>query len=94
MVADKNLTKQDAEKIIEYYSDIHIKQKGYKLINIWIFCDNTHAYYDVLNDSTVSDNEFYSHVLYWYQTGAWSSEGLIFVTEPTVAYPTFGTACK
>ena len=39
-------------------------------------------------------DEVFKHIMYWYQTGEWSSSGVIFMTEPDVDYPTFGMACK
>lgn len=94
LVADKSLTQQEAERIIAHYKNEHIDRDGYLLINIWIFCDTTYANYSVLNDPTISDDEFYSHILYWYQTGEISSAGTIFQTKADGDYPTFSSACR
>jgi len=91
IVADKSLTEEEARSIITYYQN---EEEGYKLINIWVFCDKTYAAQMFLNDIFATDDKFFSHVLYWYQTGEWSSAGTIFQTKPDESYPTFGSACK
>jgi hypothetical protein len=94
LVADKTLAKSEAETIINYYKKKHIEQRGYQLINIYIFCDEKYAYNDALWDTTISDAEFFNHVLYWYQAGEWSDAGVIFMSGPNAEYPNFGSSCK
>lgn len=98
IVADVSLTRQEAEEIINVYKEKHIDGMGYLLINIYIFCDATYADYEHLNEMELAgglgDAEYFEHLLYWYQTGEMSSEGLLFISGPTVDFPTFGNACK
>lgn len=93
IVADKSLTAPEAKTLIEFYK---YKYRGYKLINIYIFCDETYADYQYMDAMDYHDpgDEIFKHVMYWYQTGEWSSSGIIFVSSPTVDYPTTGNACK
>ncbi len=94
IVADKSLTLEDAETLITHYLGEH---RGFKLINIYIYCDGLYAdvqYWDAMDYSGGIGDEVFKHIMYWYQSGEWSSSGRIFMTEPNVDYPTFGMACK
>jgi hypothetical protein len=91
IVADKSLTEDEAKTIINHYE---AKHKGFILINIWIYCDTTYAYQKYLDDPSVTDDQFFSHVLYWYQTGEISNAGTLFQTKADDAYPTFGSSCN
>jgi hypothetical protein len=91
IVADKSLTDEEAKTIISYYEDKHPR---YKIINIWIFCDSTYAEEKYLNDNSVSDSQFFSHVMYWYMAGEWTNVGKSLQTEPDSTLPTFRSACK
>ena len=94
IVADKSLTREEAETLITYYEREHRESK---LINIFIYCDALYAdvkYWDAMDYSGGLGDEVFKHIMYWYQSGEWSSSGRIFMTEPNVDYPTFGNACK
>ena len=94
LIADKSISLEGAETLITYYKQKH---PGFKLINIYIFCDGLYAdvkYWDAMDFSGGLGDEVCKHIMYWYQTGEGSSSGVIFMTEPDVDYPTFGMACK
>ena len=94
IIADKSITEDDAKAIIKHYQDEH---KGYKLMNIYIFCDELYAdykYWDVMDYSGGLGDEIFKHVMYWLMSGEWTSSGGIFMTEPNRDYPTFGMDCK
>lgn len=91
IVADKSLTEEQAKAIISSYEDKH---RGYTIINIFIFCDATYAKYKYLNDLSVTDNQFFSHVLYWYMAGTATNVGMSLQSKPDNSLPTFRSACK
>lgn len=94
IVADKSMTRQEAEALITYYKDKH---EGFKLINIYIYCDERYAsveFWDAKDYSGGFGEEVFKYIMYWYQTGEWSKSGGFFMTKPNDDYPTFGSACK
>lgn len=91
IVADKSLTKEEAMKLIAHYEN---ESKGYKIINIWIFCDAVYAKQQAIDDSTISDEEFFRHVLYWYMAGEWTNVGKSLTSYPSQDYPSIGSACR
>lgn len=94
IVADKSLTREDAETIITHYLGEH---RGFKLINIYIYCDARYAdvqYWDAMDYSGGLGDEVFKYIMFWYQSGEWSSSGRVFMTESDVDYPTFGMNCK
>ncbi len=91
IVADKSLTEEDANRLISYYQD---RRPGYKIMNIWIFCDDTYADEKYLNDNSVSDDQFFSHVMYWSLSGEWTNVGTSLQTKADNDLPTFRSACK
>ena len=91
IVADKSLAEDEARSIIEHYQN---EEEGYKLINIWIFCDPTYAEQRYLNEALATDEKFYSYVMYRYQAGEWSTEGTVFQSKANKAHPAFGSACQ
>jgi hypothetical protein len=93
IVADKSLMEEEAETIIQQYQDKH---RGYKLMNILIFCDEVYAdfiYLDAIGYTDPGD-EIVKHIMYWSMSGEWASSGGFFKTKPDVSYPTFGVECK
>lgn len=94
LVVDKSISLDEAETLITYYKQKH---PGFKLINIYIFCDDLYSdfkFWDAMDYSGGLGDEIFKHIMFWYQTGQWSSSGVIFMTEPNVDYPTFGLACE
>lgn len=94
LVADKSITREEAETLITYYMREH---RGFKLINIYIFCDGFYAdvkYWESMDFSGGLGDIVFQHIMYWYQGGEWASSGRTFMTEPDVDYPTFGSSCK
>ena len=91
IVADKSLTKEEAKRIIAYYENKH---PDYKILNIWIFCDTVYANEKTINDDSITDDQFFSHVLYWYLAGELTNVGMSFISDPSEGYPTLGSACK
>jgi hypothetical protein len=92
IVVDKSFSKDDAMKLINYYEG---QNSGYYVLNVIFFCDKTYATEKIIHQSSVSENEYYAHVLYWYQTGTPGTKFLNDITNPDLAnYPTLGSACR
>ena len=94
IITDKSITEEDAKAIIKHYQDKH---RGYKLINIYIFCDGLYTdfkYWDAMDYSGGLGDEIFKHVMYWSMSGEWASSGGLYITEPNVDYPTFGKECN
>jgi hypothetical protein len=91
IVADKSLTKEEAMKLITHYEN---QSKSYKIINVWIFCDAVYANQEAIDDLTVSDEQFFRHVLYWYISGEETNVGKSLTSYPSQVYPSIGSACR
>lgn len=91
IVADKSLSEDEAMKIISYYEN---QNRGYKIINIWIFCDPVYANQEALDDLTVTDEQYFRHVLYWYLAGELTNVGRSLTSYPSQDYPSMGSACR
>jgi hypothetical protein len=95
IVADKSLTDGDAKNIIELYENKH---KGYKIINIFIFCDAEYADYEHFEELEAAgepnDAQYWTHLLYWYYRYESNDLQTDFITGPTGDLPVFGNACK
>jgi hypothetical protein len=63
IVGEPGLSETEARSIIEMYDR---KYPRAVVLNISIFCDDTYAANRYVDDPTVSDKEFYAHVLYDY----------------------------
>ncbi len=88
VVENKSLSRDDAWKIINYYNN---QYKDFGLINIELHCDSVFANKDALN-SQISDEGYYSHVLYWYMNNKRISGELHFEGVGDKDY--YGTACN
>lgn len=91
IVADKSLTEEDAKKIISYYENKH---PGYKIMNIWIFCDSTYAAVKYVNGVQNSDDPYLSHVMYWLMATKLGTGERWFYSGPDTDFPAFRSACK
>lgn len=91
IVADKSLTEDDAKKIISYYENKH---PDYKIMNIWIFCDNTYATLKYVNGIQYSDSPYLRHVMYWLFATKLSKSERWFHSGPDTDFPAFRSACK
>ena len=97
LVVDKSFSQADAQKVIAYYLDKH---KNYYWMNIYFFCDLTNANQKSIEDNSLLDTVFYSHVLYWFQASPNGVNTTItgstttFITKPDKDRPTFGNACR
>jgi len=91
IVADKSLTKEDAMRLITYYEN---QSKGYKIINVWVFCDTVYANQKAIDDLTITDEQFFRHVLYWYLAGESTNVGKLLTSYPSQDYPSIGSACR
>ena len=95
IVADKSLNENEAKMIIEYYEGKH---EGYKIINIFVFCDTAYADYDHFEELEAAgepnDAQYWTHLSYWYYRYDWNNLQTDFITGPTVDFPSFGNACR
>lgn len=91
IVADKSLTEEDAKKIISYYENKH---PSYKIMNVWIFCDNTYAGVKYVNGVQYSDSPYLSHVMYWSMSNKLGKGDRWFHSGPDADFPAFRSACK
>lgn len=64
LIIEKNLTREQAFEIVRYYKE---KYADYKILNIDMHCDTKYANYAFIKDETLTDNEYYSHVVWEYK---------------------------
>jgi len=90
-VVDPNLSVEDAWAIFRDYEKRY--PRATVALNVDLFCDSKYAHHRFLNDPSVSDRQYYAHVLYSFTKAASGVE--IFTRGQTDAFhPGVGTACR
>lgn len=88
IVADPTLSEASVRALVDYYRD---KYSGRKVLNISVFCDDKYASSKYVLEPTISDEEFYAHVLGHYMD---SPIATVFWTPANPYVEGQASACK
>jgi hypothetical protein len=88
-VVDLNLSVADAWAIFHDYEKRY--PRATIALNVDLFCDDTYAHHRFLTDRTVSDRQYYAHVLYSFMKNV---NGVQLGTRENPASAGQGSACR
>jgi hypothetical protein len=88
LVVDSSLSEEGARQLAGHYRS---QYPDAKVLNIDMFCDDRYASHVFVDTRSISDAEFYSHVLYSYMTGPFET---VFHTPSNPANRAQGSGCR